>query len=189
MLWEADPSIELRQLLQTRALAWLDAVSIEHGGWKFVWESLWQTDPSEPLQILALKWLEDVSLENNDWPFIWQLIVNKYDLKPEVRNRMLISGRLWLENTRLAHRSRPYMYGFYTAITPDFDSYLVNSGFTWLGQQSIPNSSWYLVWCPLWDNCPERHKELGDIALRIQAIKQVKEEGYNKIRRRLGEGF
>ncbi|MCP4987375.1 MAG: hypothetical protein GY928_15365, partial [Colwellia sp.] len=182
-------SAEVRNVLETKGFLWLDTVSVEHGSWRFVWEELSKSaisaEQQETMQSLVLKWLENVNPENIFWPFIWQNIVKKSVPDSKLHSELLNKGRFWLENTPLSHRSRPYIYGLYSAATIEFDSYLIDSGLAWLKQNTIPNSSWYLIWCPLWDQCPDIHKELGEIAIHIQGKKPTSNDGFEKVYNRL----
>ncbi len=164
------------------ALDWLHQVNKQHVGWTKVWQTVWANRKAKDKSIaLALEYLDMAPIRRCDWfnvwGELWHIIEDKASFQTLAINRL-----------KKFYADSGYCPDTWERIWKNFSQHgetlplaHIERGITWLQQDPIPNSSWHLVWCSIWDYAvlhqdDEIREQLAGIADRLLVDKPLKTE-------------
>jgi hypothetical protein len=134
--------------LQQLALEWFDITPAEHLSWRYVWELLWQNEPTDDLRKMALEWLGKVTPDNSQWRFVWgpmwEQQVGAEDLKQAALH--------WLRTTPRDHPSWKFVWDALRRHEPKSEE-IRQIALEWLGEAHA-HLAWGSVWTSLWMESP-----------------------------------
>lgn len=132
---------------------YLDHISVSYKQWKFVWEALWENEPSERLFDLGINWIKETNYDHDAWPFMWDKL-----WEVDSNHCLTTMAKDWLIKGPEDHLLRKKVWEKLWEHTKDHQ--LIDIAEKWLVSNCGTNDFWGGTWQLLWKIKPSKKLNL-----------------------------